>query len=69
MENNYIKVEGETGLVRDKESGAILNTNVSEIHAAKIRKTKQRKEKAEMQELKDDVQQIKQMLNQLMDKI
>ena len=25
------------------------------IHAAKIRKTKQRKEKAEMQELKDDV--------------
>jgi hypothetical protein len=69
MEDKYIKVEGEIGLVRDRESGAILNTNVSEIKTAKIRKAKQLKEKAEMQQLKDDVQHIKAMLNQLMDKI
>jgi hypothetical protein len=69
MEDKYIKVEGEIGLVRDRESGAILNTNVSEIKTAKIRKAHRRNKDAEMQKLKDDVQQIKSMLNQLMDKI
>lgn len=69
MEDRYIKVEGEIGFVRDKQTGAVLNTNVSEIKTAKIRKAKQLKEKAEMKQLKDDVQHIKAMLNQLMDKI
>ena len=33
--NRYIKVENQPHLVRDKISGAILNTDVSEIKRAK----------------------------------
>ena len=34
----YINVEGSGGLVRDQETGAILNTNKSEIERARQRK-------------------------------
>ena len=30
--SNFIKVEGHTSLVRDGDSNAIVNTNVSEYH-------------------------------------
>ena len=34
-ENRYIQVEGNPSLVRDRESGAILNSDVSEIKRQK----------------------------------
>ena len=34
----YIRVEGNSGLVRDRETGAILNANVTEIQKARLKK-------------------------------
>ena len=36
--NNYINVEGDPNFVKDTETGAILNTNRSEIQQARARK-------------------------------
>ena len=66
---NYIKVEGHPNLVRDKNSGVILNINKSEINANRIRKEKQREKDNEIEQLKNDVSEIKSMLNKLVEKL
>ena len=65
----HLKVEGHTNLVRDSRTGAILNTNTTEIERA--RKLKQVSEERqehinslteEVKGLKEDMNQIKQLL-------
>ena len=67
--NNYIKVEGHPNLVRDKNSGVILNINKSELNANRIRKEKQREKDNKIEQLKNDVSEIKSMLNKLVEKL
>ncbi len=67
--NNYIKVEGETSFVRDKKTGAVLNTNRSEIQQAKQRKKARLQEKNELDNLKQDVSDMKIMLSKILEKI
>ena len=67
--SNYIKVEGHPNLVRDKNSGVILNINKSETNANRIRKEKQREKDNEIEQLKNDVSEIKSMLNKLVEKL
>jgi len=57
--SNYIPVEGHPGLVRDPRSGAILNINRSEIQKARERKNKQVAQAEEYEQLKSDVDQMK----------
>ena len=66
---SHLKVEGHTNLVRDSRTGAILNTNTTEIERA--RKLKQISEERqehinslteEVKGLKEDMNQIKQLL-------
>jgi hypothetical protein len=66
---NYIKVEGHPNLVRDKNSGAILNINKTEIEANRIRKEKEKQKDKEIEQLKNDVSEIKSMLNKLIEKL
>ena len=40
----YIRVEGNSGLVRDRETGAILNANVTEIQKARLKKNKEKQQ-------------------------
>lgn len=70
----YLKVEGNLGLVRDPVSGAILNINNNEILKAKERKKlkQQEQEKAnllasEVEDLKNDVSEIKNLLKKLLE--
>lgn len=70
----YLKVEGSLGLVRDPVSGAILNINNNEILKAKERKKlkQQEQEKAsllalEVEDLKNDVNEIKNLLKKLLE--
>ena len=51
----YIQVEGNSGLVRDRTTGAILNVNSTEIQKARLRKKKEKQQELEIQELKKDV--------------
>lgn len=71
-----IKVEGHSNLVRDPKSGAIININKDEINAARARKlaraVKEEEEKqlkADVENLKNEIGDIKQLLTQLVEKL
>jgi hypothetical protein len=70
---DLIKVEGQPGLARDKNTGAILNINSTEISRIKELRANQRDlkkaEKEEINQLKSDVEQIKMMLSQIIEKL
>lgn len=70
--NRHLKVEGHSNLVRDSRTGAILNTNKSEIENARkqSRAVQQRQDHInslteEVRGLKDDMRQIKELLMNL----
>jgi|TARA_R110000744_G_C19238057_1_gene548925 hypothetical protein len=56
---NRVKVEGHTDLVRDMNSGAVISINSTEAENARQRKYRQQLEEQEQRELKSDVDQLK----------
>lgn len=66
---NYIKVEGHPGLVRDENTGAVLNTNEQEVEAARARKKAWKEKQKELDELKEDVSELKDMMKQILEKL
>ena len=69
---NQLKVQGHEGLVRDIESGAIISNNDTEFAAFALRRDAERKRSKQIQqqvqeinELKNDMLEIKQMLSVL----
>ena len=66
---NYIKIEGHNGYVRDKKSGAVLNLNKSEIEAAKKLKQQRATKEQELDNLKNEVSDIKIMLTKIIEKL
>ena len=54
-----MKVEGHTDLVRDMNSGAVISINSTEANSARQRKHRQQLEEQEQRELKSDVDQLK----------
>ena len=56
---NKVKVEGRTDLVRDMNSGAVISINSTEAENARQRKHRQQLEEQEQRELKSDVDQLK----------
>ena len=66
---NYIKVEGHTNLIRDNNSGAVLNINKNDISAARKRKLERRKKEQEFEDLKNEVGDIKNMLTKIIEKL
>ena len=75
MDIQFLKVEGIDGLVRDSNTHAILNTNDKEYEtyvarrtAAKAQKLQLEQQGKEIQELKNDIGEIKQMLSILINK-
>jgi hypothetical protein len=73
--NKYVQVEGHTSLVRDMDSGAVINTNRSdyERYIKQKRLFQERnsqieqinKHTSEINSIKDDLQEIKSMLLQM----
>ena len=57
--SKYLKVESDTSLIRDMDSGAIINTNKSEYDKIMELSKRKYKEKQEMKNLKDDVEGMK----------
>lgn len=64
----YIPVKGNSSLARDPKTGAIVNINTKDINDARERKAAKAKEKHELQQLKNDVAEIKQLLINLVEK-
>ena len=54
-----VKVEGRADLVRDMNSGAVISINSTEANIARQRKHRQQLEQQEQRELKSDVDQLK----------
>ena len=67
MMNKHIKVEGHNDLVRDRNSGAILNINSNAMTAARERKKLFNDRQKEIDEIKKDVSDIKNILMQLVE--
>lgn len=70
----FVNVKGRPGFVRDQASGAILNINSSEMSQARKRKKAWLDEKhktaqleTEVVELKNDVKEIKHLLNRILE--
>ena len=82
MANNYQRVEGEPDLVRDNNSHAIINRNKSAYEKAKVRSEESKRKLLEEEEqrdtirnsmreintLKSEMHEIKNLLQQLVDK-
>ena len=64
-----VKVKDSNSLYRDEESGAILNCNDSEYDSYLQLKKKKLKEAAEMDKLKDDVDELKDMMKLILSKL
>jgi len=60
-----LKVEGHKNLLRDEQSGAIINTDMDAYRASKRRKEVWATSQLEINILKDEVTQIKGMLKQI----
>lgn len=70
----FKKVEGHSNLVRDSKTGAVLNTNKTEIERArKIKQVNEERQQHisslthEVEELKKDMSQIKDLLFRLVE--
>ena len=64
-----IKVKDSNSLYRDEESGAILNCNDSAYDSYLQLKEKKLKEASEMDKLKDDVDELKDMMKLILSKL
>lgn len=71
----YLKVEGHHGLVRDTSTGAIINTNRTEYEEYMARKKLAEQRELEISQhsediniLKNDMQEIKSLILQLLQK-
>jgi len=62
-------VEGNSSLARDPETGGIVNINKEEIAIAREAKKKRKQKDAEFQELKNEVSELKELLNKLVEKL
>ena len=62
-----IKVEGFSDLVRDKNTGAVININRTESDLARQRKHNWRSQMQEQEQLKTDVDQLKNDLSDIKD--
>ena len=67
-EIELIPVEGHTTLGRDPASNAILNTDTTQDEAYIKARNEARKKEKEIKDLKDEVQELKRLVNDLVQK-
>tara|TARA_B100000287_G_C20118505_1_gene577324 strand:- start:116 stop:334 length:219 start_codon:yes stop_codon:yes gene_type:complete len=65
----FLKVEGHEGYVKNTETGVILNVNKEEIEAARKRKALRQQQEQDINNLKNEVSDIKTMLGTIIEKL
>jgi chromosome segregation ATPase len=60
-----LKIKDEEELVRDVKTQAVLNSNMSSLEKYKARRNKEREMNDDVQTLKNDMKEIKELLQQL----
>lgn len=66
---SYKKVEGHSDLVRDMESGAIVNNDTTAYQNYIQMKNQKLKEKERLDNLENEMGEIKSLLHKLLDKL
>ena len=66
---NKVKVKDSGSLYRDEDSGAILNCSDSEYNSYLKLKEKKMREVSEMDKLKNDVDELKDMMKLILNKL
>tara|TARA_B100001564_G_C20106507_1_gene431673 strand:- start:257 stop:478 length:222 start_codon:yes stop_codon:yes gene_type:complete len=64
-----LKIEGHSDVMKDTETGAVININSNEIENARKRKAIRQQEKEEIENLKNEVSDIKKMLGTIIEKL
>lgn len=65
----YLKIEGHEGYVKDPNTGVVLNVNQEEINGAKTRRALRKKQEEDINNLKNEVSDIKNMLGKIIEKL
>jgi|SaaInlStandDraft_6_1057023.scaffolds.fasta_scaffold160196_1 chromosome segregation ATPase len=60
-----LKIKDEEELIRDTNTQAVLNSNMSSLEKYKARRDKDREMNDDVQSLKQDMKEIKELLQQL----
>ena len=63
------EIKNESDYMIDLNNGAIINTNISDIEKRRAIKAKKRQEKIEIDNLKSEVKDIKEMLTEISRKL
>ena len=63
-----VGIEGHNSLVRDTSNMAVINTDSSALEAARRRQKEAQDKANELQQLKDDVAELKQMMKEVLKK-
>jgi len=66
--SEYIKIENEQDLVKDSDTGAILNTNLDSLSAYKAKRKKDAEMQNRVDKMENDIGDIKSMLKELLNK-
>ena len=64
-----VRVEGYSSLARDEESSAIVNTDLNAYQLAKKRKERMQTQSNEINNLKEEVSEIKKLLQNIVEKL
>ena len=65
----FVKVDGHEGYVKNTETGVVLNVNKAEIEAARKRKALKKQQEEDINNLKNEVSDIKNMLGKIIEKL
>ena len=65
----FLKVKGNEGYVKNTETGVVLNVNKEEIEAARKRKALRQQQEQDINNLKNEVSDIKTMLSTIIEKL
>jgi len=67
--SSLIPVEGHPNFCRDKNTGAIINTDSSSFAAYHQRNSQKKMERLEIEEMKNDISEMKEMMRKLIAKL
>jgi predicted RNA-binding protein YlxR (DUF448 family) len=68
MEQRFVKIKDEESLIRDQKSNAVLNTDMTSLQKYKAKREKDRQMQQDIDNLKSDMSEIKQLLQQLVNR-
>lgn len=65
---SYVPVKDKPGFVKNSDTGVILNINKSEIEQARERKRLRKQKDQELEDIKNDIRDLKEMVLKLIEK-